>query len=239
MTRAMTMIQPVVARVLETVRGVPARLGLPAVVIPVEVAYTAAAGALLLGLAGAALGFDGGVNPFPVDKTAAGVSVKLYWGYAWVGYLALGLLAGAVFGGGVAYAGRLVNPRRGPLLALLFVGAVAGVSAGATWGKAVARERQFEVRAQQPFAKSVPLPRGAEFSVVNGPVRLHGSVVRTMNYPLLAFMMLAGAVGGVLAARGLVEFDLLARLGYGGGEGEDVDAAAAPAEAQRNSRRAA
>ena len=237
MTRAMTMIQQPFARAFDAVRGITARLGIPSLAIPAEVSRTALAGAILLGVAGAGMGFSGGVGAFPVEKTAAGVSVKLYWGYAWMGYAAMGLLAGAVLGAGVTYLLRFLSRQKGARMALLAIGALGGMTAGMSWGEAVARERQFEVRAQQPFAKSVNVPRGAEFNVVNGPVRLHGSVVRTMNYPLLAFMILGGTVVGLLAARGMADLNPLARLGFGGNS--QPEANPAPAAQPRQHRRAA
>jgi hypothetical protein len=172
-----------------------------------EVARSAVAGALMLGLACTALGLNGSLSAYSIDKTAAAVSVKMHWGYAWVGYLAVGLAVGATFGTLVGLAVRTVTPRRGAA-ALLAVGAIGGLAAGATWGEAVARERGFEVRAQPPQTKAVPVPTGHAFSLVNGPVRVHGTVSRPMNYPLLAFLVVAGATLGALAARGLADLPL-------------------------------
>jgi hypothetical protein len=90
-------------------------------------------------------------------------------------------------------------------MALLAVGAAGGISAGSIWGGAVARERVVEVRAQHASAAPILSARGPSVSVVNGPVRLSGTVARDMNFPLLAFMVIGGTVVGALAARGLAE----------------------------------
>ena len=85
----------------------------------------------------------------------------------------------------------------------MMVGALGGVFTGATWGRAVARERVVEVRAQPANTKPIPLGDGARLSVVNGPVQLTGSVARDINGLMLAFMLGSGALVGVLTARGL------------------------------------
>ena len=174
-----------------------------------EVARAAAAGAILFGIAGAGLGAQGAFKAFEVDKAAAGATLSTGWGYMWVALAAAGAVTGALFGAGASYAGRRwLNVRYAG--ALLLVGALGGIFAGATWGSAVARERVLEVRAQH--AKAKPLAaNGPRLTVINGPVRLDGSVARRMNLPLLSFMVLGGTLVGALAARGLAHPLSLAR----------------------------
>jgi len=169
-----------------------------------ELARAAFAGAILFGIAGAGLGARGGVSTFPIDRAAAGATVSVGWGYLWLALAAGGAFAGAAVGAGVAYATRRWLSQ-GLATSLLMIGALGGVAAGATWGSAVARERVVEVRAQ-PAAARPPAAAGApRVTVVNGPVRLDGTVDREMNLPLLAFIVLGATVVGTLAARGLVE----------------------------------
>jgi hypothetical protein len=170
-----------------------------------ELARAAAAGAILFGIAGAGLGAKGGFAAFRVDAAAAGATVSVGWGYLWLGLALAGAATGALVGAGAAYAARLWLDVRNVGAALLAVGAVGGILAGATWGSAVARERVVEVRAQHASAAPMAANRGPRVTVVNGPVRLDGSVAREMNLPLLAFMVLGGTVVGALAARGLAE----------------------------------
>lgn len=163
------------------------------------------AGALLFGIAAAGLGARGGFAAFRVDTAAAGATVSVGWGYLWLGLALGGAATGALVGAGAAYAGRrwLDAARAGA--ALLAVGALGGVLAGATWGNAVARERVVELRARQASAPSYERARGPRVSVVNGPVRLEGTVTRAMNVPLLAFMLIGGTAVGLFTARGLRE----------------------------------
>jgi hypothetical protein len=170
-----------------------------------EIGRAAAAGAILFGIAGAGLGAKGGVSTFPVDRAAAGATVSVGWGYLWLALAAGGAAVGAVVGAGVAFAVRRWLEPRGVAGALLTIGALGGVAAGATWGSAVARERVVEVRAQQASARPPAAANAPRVTVVNGPVRLDGTVGREMNLPLLAFILLGGTVVGTLAARGLVE----------------------------------
>ena len=163
------------------------------------------AGALLFGIAAAGLGAKGGFAAFRVDSAAAGATVSVGWGYSWLGLALAGAVTGALVGAGTAYAGRLWLDARRAGAALLAVGALGGVLAGSTWGSAVARERVVELRAQQASAPSTDRARGPRVSVVNGPVRLDGTVNRAMNVPLLAFMVLGGTVVGLFTARGLRE----------------------------------
>ena len=165
----------------------------------------AAAGAILFAIAGAGLGAKGGFSAFRVDAAAAGATVSVGWGSMWLGLALAGAAIGGLAGAGAAYAaGRWPGPRRAGA-ALLAVGAVGGVLAGATWGSAVARERVVEVRAQRASAAPLLSTRGSGVSKVNGPVRLDASVRRDLNVPLLAFMVMGGTVVGALAARGLAE----------------------------------
>jgi hypothetical protein len=169
-----------------------------------DIARTAVAGAILFGLAGAGLGASGGFNTFRVDAAAAGATVSVGWGYDWLAYAVFGAMAGAAVGAGATFAAlRWFRPRAA--MALLAVGAVGGILAGSIWGSAVARERVVEVRAQHASAAPLLSARGPSVSVVNGPVRLSGTVARDMNFPLLAFMVIGGTVVGALAARGLAE----------------------------------
>jgi hypothetical protein len=169
-----------------------------------ELARAAFAGAILFGIAGAGLGARGGVSTFPIDRAAAGATVSVGWGYQWLALAAAGAFAGAAVGAGVAHATRRWLSR-GLATSLLMIGAVGGVAAGATWGSAVARERVVEVRAQPASARPPAAAAAPRVTVVNGPVRLDGTVDREMNLPLLAFIVLGATVVGTLAARGLAE----------------------------------
>lgn len=185
-------------------RAMPARLsGLALPEGSRDLVQAAAAGAILFGFAGAGLGARGGFAAFRVDAAAAGATVSVGWGYLWLGLALGGAAAGALVGAGAAYAARLWLDARRAGAALLAVGALGGILAGATWGSAVARERVVEVRAQQASAAPPVANRGPRVTVVNGPVRLDGTVAREMNLPLLAFMVIGGTVVGTLAARGL------------------------------------
>jgi hypothetical protein len=168
-----------------------------------DLTRAAAAGAILFAFAGAGLGAKGGFNAFRVDAAAAGATVSVGWGYSWLALALGGAAAGAAVGAGAAYVGRLWLDTRRAGIALLAVGAIGGIVAGATWGTAVARERVVQVRAQHAAA-AAPTSNGApRVTVINGPVRLDGSVARAMNVPLLAFMLIGGTLVGALAARGL------------------------------------
>jgi len=170
-----------------------------------ELTRAAVAGAILFGIAGAGMGARGGFSAFRVDSAAAGATVSVGWGYLWLGLAAAGAVIGAGIGTGVAFAVRRWLEPKGLARALLAIGALGGVAAGATWGSAVARERVVEVRAQQASARAPAAGATPRVTVVNGPVRLDGSVDRAMNLPLLAFMVLGGTLVGTLAARGLLE----------------------------------
>ena len=163
------------------------------------------AGALLFAVAAAGLGAKGGFNAFRVDSAAAGATVTVGWGYQWLGLALAGAVTGALVGAAAAYAGRLWLDARRPGLALLAVGAVGGVLAGATWGSAVARERVVDLRARQALAPPPDRAPGARVSVVSGPVRLDATVSRAVNVPLLTFMVAGGAAVGLFTARGLAE----------------------------------
>jgi len=170
-----------------------------------ELARAAAAGGVLFGIAGAGLGARGGFAAFRIDTAAAGATVSVGWGNLWLAYAAMGAVGGAVLGAAALYATRTWLDTRRTGAVLLAIGAVGGVFAGATWGDAVARERVVEVRAQQANARTSPATAAPRVTVVNGPVRLDGTVEREMNLPLLAFMLLGGTAVGTLAARGLAE----------------------------------
>jgi hypothetical protein len=163
----------------------------------------AAAGAILFGIAGAGLGASGGISAYGVAKTGAGATVAVGWDPYWLLWTTLWAAAGAALGAGATLLARFLSPQRGPRVAMLIVGAAGGIFTGATWGTAVARERVVEVRAQPSSQAPVVAGDGARLSVVNGPVRLTGSVARDLNGLLLAFMLGSGALVGVLAARGL------------------------------------
>jgi hypothetical protein len=170
-----------------------------------ELARAAFAGAILFGIAGAGLGARGGFSAFRIDSAAAGATVSVGWGYLWLALAAAGAAVGAVVGAGLTFAvNRWLRPQ-GLATSLLMVGALGGIAAGATWGSAVARERVVQVRAQQASARPPAAVAAPRVTVVNGPVRLDGTVDREMNLPLLAFIVLGATVVGTLAARGLVE----------------------------------
>ena len=170
-----------------------------------EITRAAAAGAALFALAAAGLGGRSGFQAFRVDAGAAGATVSVGWGYDWIAYAGFGAMAGAAFGALAAFV-ALRWLKSGAASALLAVGAVAGVVAGTAWGGAVARERYVEVRAQHASAPPMNTAgRGANVSIVNGPVRLSSNVAREMNVPLLSFMILGATVVGAFAARGLAE----------------------------------
>jgi hypothetical protein len=172
---------------------------------PREIARAAAAGTILFGIAGAGLGARGGFSTFRVDAASAGATVSVGWGAAWLVWAAAGMACGALAGGIAGYLAHWGLRQRGAGYALMGVGVVGGVLAGATWGSAVARERVVHVRAQPTSAAPITPSDGPTVSIVTGPVRLSGSVDRDFNVPLLAFMLLGGSVVGALAARGLGE----------------------------------
>jgi hypothetical protein len=184
---------------------VPARLRRLMAEGSCELTRAAAAGAVLFGIAGAGLGARGGFAAFRIESAAAGATVSVGWGNLWFAYAAGGAALGALLGAAALYAARTWLDARRTGLALLAVGAAGGILAGATWGDAVARERVVEVRAQQSSAR-VPAATGPQrVTIVNGPVRLDGTVERDMNVPLLSFMLLGGAAVGMFAARGVAE----------------------------------
>jgi hypothetical protein len=161
------------------------------------------AGMILFGIAGAGMGASGGISAYGVAKTAAGATVSVGWDSNWLLWTIVWSATGAGVGAATALLARFLSAARGPRIALMSVGLLGGVFAGATWGSAVARERVVEVRAQTATAAPIAVGDGAKLSVVNGPVRLTGSVARDLNGLLLAFMLGSGALVGVLAARGL------------------------------------
>jgi hypothetical protein len=180
-----------------------ARLPLPTSPAARDAVRAAMAGTILFGIAGAGLGARGGFNAFKVDPGAAGATVSVVWGQVWLVWAAAGMATGAFAGALVSYLANF--KQRGGATALLAVGAIGGILAGASWGSAVARERVVHVRAQPAIAKPISPNDGPTVSVVNGPIRLSGSVDRDINFPLFGFMLLGGTVVGALAARGLGE----------------------------------
>ena len=168
-----------------------------------ELVRPAVAGMILFGIAGAGMGASGGISAYGVASSAAGATVAVGWGPYWLLWTFVWAATGAVVGAGTAYLARLWSKPRGAAAALLVIGALGGAFTGATWGSTVARERVVEVRAQPASAAPIALGQGAKLSVVNGPVRLTGSVARDLNGLLLTFMLGSGALVGILAARGL------------------------------------
>ena len=202
--------------ILQRARALPeaalrlvSRLPLPRWAAP-ELTRAAAAGAILFAIAGAGLGARGGFSAFRLDAATAGATVSVGWGYAWLAWAAAGAAAGTVAGAASAWLAQRRWPQRAGL-ALLGIGALGGVLAGASWGSAVARERVVHVRAQPSAAAPIESRTRPTVSVVTGPVRLSGSVDRRVNLPLMAFMVLGGTVVGALAARGLADVLPLAR----------------------------
>jgi hypothetical protein len=115
----------------------------------------------------------------------------------------IGAATGAAVGAVVTFVGNRLSPQRGAATALLIVGVLGGGFAGGTWGRAVARDRVFQVQAQPARSAAVVVRGATPIDVVSGSVRLSGGVVRELNVTLLGFMLVAGAVVGLLAARGL------------------------------------
>jgi hypothetical protein len=168
-----------------------------------EIGRAAAAGMILFGIAGAGMSASGGIAAYGVASSAAGVTVAVGWEPYWLLWMIVLAAIGAAAGAASAYLARLLFKQRGAAVAVLFIGAVGGVLTGATWGSAVARDCVVEVRAQTASATPMIVGQGTRLSVVNGPVRLTGSVARDTNGLMLTFMLGAGALVGVLAARGL------------------------------------
>jgi hypothetical protein len=179
------------------------RLAIPATPVARDIVRAAGAGMILFGIAGAGMGARGGFNTFRVDAASAGATVSVGWGYQWLVWAAAGLAAGAFAGAVAGYLSHLRFRERGAGYALMGVGVLGGVLAGATWGSAVARERVVHVRAQPTSAAPITPSDGPTVSIVTGPIRLSGSVDRDFNVPLLAFMLLGGSIVGALAAKGI------------------------------------
>jgi hypothetical protein len=171
-----------------------------------EIVRAAGVGLVLLGVAGAGYGFESSGGLFlPADKNAALATVRIGVGTGWVSYGVAGMAVGAVLAAAATFVARKVWKDRGAVRVLVAMGVVGGVLSGATWGSAIARERVVEMKAQRLTAPPAPGAQAADkrFTVVGGGVRLTGTVGRDVNYVLLSFMLLSGAVIGVLAARGL------------------------------------
>ena len=168
-----------------------------------EITRPAVAGMILFGIAGAGMGASGGISAYGVASSAAGATVAVGWGPYWLLWTFVFAATGAIVGAVTAHLARFWSRSHGAAAALLVIGALGGGFTGATWGSAVARERVVEVRAQPASAAPIAVGQGAKLSVVNGPVRLTGSVARDLNGLLLAFMLGSGALVGILAARGL------------------------------------
>jgi hypothetical protein len=165
-----------------------------------DVKRAAAAGAILFGIAGAAMGAR---NEFDYTKPTAGVIVTIAWGYKWLFTALLGVGSGAVVGAAAAYLARLKNPQTGAAAAVLVVGALGGALAGGTWARAIARDRVFQVQAQPAHYKPMVVQDATRVDAVSGGVRLTGAVSRPLNMTLLSFMLAGGALVGTFAARGL------------------------------------
>ena len=178
-----------------------------------EIGRAAMAGALLLGIAGAGFGAQNGFRPYGLGNNAAGATMQVGWGENWWVYWALaGVAAGALVGAAFSYLSRKLWGDRGAARTVLAVGVVGGILAGAAWGNNVARERLVQLRAQHASAPVVSNNAGGyKFSVVNGGVRLSGTVGRDVNETMLAFMLLSGALVGILAARGILHSSSAAR----------------------------
>ena len=170
-----------------------------------DLGRAAIAGAILLGIAGAGYRSANEFRKYGLGNNAAGATVQVAWGTSWVYWSLAGVVAGAALGAGFSYLSRKVWRERGAMRAVVAIGCLGGMAAGAMWGNNVARERMVRVRAQHASAPVVAAqaPAGEKFSIVNGGVRLSGTVGREFNETLLAFMMLSGALVGVLAAKGI------------------------------------
>ena len=185
-----------------------------------EYTRAAAVGLVLLGVAGAGYGFESSGGLFlPTDKNAALATVRIGVGTGWVNYALGGMAAGAVLAAVATFVARKLWRDRGAVRVLVAMGIVGGVLSGATWGSAIARERVVEMKAQRLSAPPAPGAQAADkrFTVVGGGVRLTGTVGRDVNYVLLSFMLLSGAVIGVLAARGLALPPMAGRVDEEGG----------------------
>jgi hypothetical protein len=180
-----------------------ARIPLPSSPAGRDMVRAAMAGMILFGIAGAGLFGRSGFDAFKIGQSSAGATITVGWGQVWLTWAAAGMAAGVVFGALCSFLFNLKS-HRGGARALLLVGIIGGILAGTSWGNAVARERVAHVRAQTSSSK--PLTVGSKtLTLVNGNVRLSGSVDREFNFPLLGFMIVGGTVVGALAARGLAE----------------------------------
>ena len=110
-----------------------------------EVGRAATAGAILLAIAGAGYGAQTGFRPYGLGNNATGATMQVGWGYAWLYWVLAGLAGGAALGAAFSFLSRKIWSERGAARAVLAVGAVGGILAGATWGNNFARERLVQI----------------------------------------------------------------------------------------------
>jgi hypothetical protein len=173
---------------------------------PRDVLRAAVAGAVLCGLAGAPFGAHFGFEPFQGPGPAAGATVEAGWrfsGALGIGGLFACVAAGTLAGGLVAFVAGALSSARGSAAAVVAVGVLGGLFAGATWGQALAQECVLTISAYNVTAPR-PLSGGGEgFSVTTGNLRMIGKLNRRTNVPVLASAILAGTALGAMVGRAM------------------------------------
>jgi hypothetical protein len=129
--------------------------------------------------------------------------VREQWDQAWPAGIVMGMAAGALLGAFLTFCAGAAFDERGSAVGVIVVATLGGVAVACVWGTTVARERVVTIRADPPGAPP-PANWSPYFKVSNATIEVSGTVEYRLDAPVLAFMVIAGAVTGALAGRGLV-----------------------------------
>jgi hypothetical protein len=170
---------------------------------PRDVVRGALAGAVLFGTAGAGMGISRGVAAFGLDGDAVGAMVREQWDQTWPAGILAGMAVGALLGAFLTFCAGAAFEERGSAVGVIVIATLGGVAVAGVWGTTVARHRVVTLRADPPGATQ-PAGWTPYFKVGNSTIELSGTVEYRLDMPMLSFMVIAGAVTGALAGRGLV-----------------------------------
>lgn len=169
---------------------------------PRDIIRGALAGLVLFGTAGAAMGYSRGLAAYGLEGAAVGATIFERWHQTWPAGILIGMVAGALLGGALTFCGGAAGEERGSAVGVIVVGLLGGIAVAAAWGSSSARHRTVTIRAELP-GETPPAGWSPHFKVADSNLQLTGTVEHRLDAPMLAFMIVAGAVVGALAGRGL------------------------------------
>ena len=170
---------------------------------PIDVLAAAVAGATFCGIAGASLGLHNHFDAFQEDGPVAGVTIGLHWQVFGILSFVTGVAMGALVGALAALIAGSLSCARGSAAAVVAVGTLGGIMAGATWGRVLAEEREMTVRAYTLPAPAPVRGGGEGFSVTTGNLQMIGKLNRRTSVSVLALVVFAGTALGWMAGRAL------------------------------------